>query len=720
MDERHLERIKKYLQDTESQQRIQQNIQRGKLEATVSIGSVAQLYDLKESKLRDWETRGLLSPLRSKEHTGQRKYTPNELEKLAIIKELIDEGGFSAVDIPENIQDLWNSVSGLNGQKEAISHRKEMQSAPPREADLLPIDQRVTHIYYKELFWRYYASHALRLAVMLICDEVSFNRFALILPLRKKNAHSLIQHSEDLPNVGESLVGWLGPTGSFYTFITPAPSVKYPSDFQIQPLQAIEEGSVKEDKPDDNTIMVIPRMEAESRPFTLSKPVVETIRRLISPLYHEVRDWNFFLGTGMRDIVDPFIDFGSNTNFPETILTGLAKRVVHLGGKTEEGQYRWRFCCVLAPNNPDLPFQQRSLTIRAKTKEAPSDYKVGTTLVSPEVPSISLSLRAYQSGRIIYRHVVTPEDFSVAHLELEKPIGSAIAVPVGGENELPIAVLYVVSAYPDAFSEDDQRLLRMVARMVEELLETYDVRSQVTQQFNNLVNNPGVVDPSFEGLASETDFINDIEALLRNIETKKVEHITEVKEQYTTKENVCFIAIDIDNLTSLTTKYGDRMTKNLSRVVGLKLQTKVRTLFTNPADCKLYHIYADRFYLLLNGISLEEARTKAEELRQTLNGSYQIDALRFSVEQPAPPESKLDVPGITVRLGVGSYTYEKLQEIIRRYPTSTSLASTEANIRRYLDDILKVGLDARGNMIMSWDPERWTNVRLSSNEDRVN
>ncbi len=102
MDGRHLEKIKKHLQDTEAQERIHQSIQRGRLEATVTIGRVAQLFNLKERKLRDWETRGLLTPLRSKENTGtgQRQYTPNELEKLAIIKELIDEGGYSPSGSP--------------------------------------------------------------------------------------------------------------------------------------------------------------------------------------------------------------------------------------------------------------------------------------------------------------------------------------------------------------------------------------------------------------------------------------------------------------------------------------------------------------------------------------------------------------------------------------------------------------------------------------------
>ncbi len=454
-------------------------------------------------------------------------------------------------------------------------------------------------------------------------------------------------------------------------------------------------------------------MEAATRPITLTEPVVETIRRLLSPLYDEVPDWHFYLGQGMRDLLDPLIDFNSGTNLPDVILTGVAERVIHLGGRTPEGQYRWRFCRILVPNNTNLPLQQHSLVMRAKTKEAPFEYKVGTTLVSPEKPIISVSLRAYQSGRIIYRHMITPEDTSITHREWEEPIGSAIAVPVGGEDGLPIAILYVVSAQANAFSKGDQRLLRMIGRMVEELLMTYRVRMQVMEQFTNLIMNPSVVDPSFEAFDSENEFISDVEALLNIISEEEVEAVPDLDTQYTTKDAVSFIAIDIDNLTGLTNKFGDRMTKNLSRVVGLKIQNKLRTLFTNYIDCKVYHIYADRFYLLLKGISLGEARAKAEELKKTLSGSYQIDALRFSIGQPAPSESMLVLSGITVRLGVSSYTYMKLQEILRRYPAATALASTTAEIKRFLDEMLKVGLDEGGNVIISWDPEIWGYRRWS-------
>src|SRR5438270_5314916 len=621
MDERHLEKIKKHLRDAEVQERIQQSIQRGRLEATVTIGRVAQLFHLKESKLRDWETHGLLTPLRSKDNTGKRQYSPNELDKLAIIKELIDEGSFSPSDIPNNLYDIWNSISGSNGQKEAIQKPGESQDNH-REVDRLPIDQRVEHGYYKELFWRYYASHALWLSLMLICEDIPNSIAGIILPLQTSDVPISLRDPENVYKIGDALVGWLGQSRSFYTLLSSAPSFEHPSDFRILPLHEIEENTPKEGTPKDPTLIVIQRKTT----LTLSPSVVDVIRRLLEPLYNEVPNWHLYLGQGMRDLLDPVSDFNSGTILPDTILTGLAERVVHMGGQTDDGQYRWRFCCILVPNNSQLPLQQRSLVVRAKSKSAPHEYKIGTTIVTPDKAIISMSLRAFQGGCIIYRHMVTPEDPSIAHLDKEEPIRSAIAIPAGGEDGMPVAVIYVVSAESDAFSEGDQRLLRLVGRMVEELLRTYEVRIRVKEQFTSLIKNPSVVDPSFESFSSENDFISDVETLLNTLRKKEVEQIAEIEKKYTTKDALSFIAIDIDNLSTLTNKYGDRLTKNLSRVVGLKLQNKVRTLFTNSNDCKLYHIYADRFFLLLNGISLEEARTKAELLRLALNDSYQLDS----------------------------------------------------------------------------------------------
>ncbi len=705
MEERNLDIIKEYLQRKDAQERIQQSIEHARAEATVTIGRMAQLFHMKESRIRDLEDRHLLSPWRSKDTTGQRQYSPNELEKLAVIRELLDQGRYTIGEIPENIADIWASVVETNKQKMLTLLPSIGQREFVREADSMPIDQRVNHAYYQELFWRYYASHALYLALAMICEETRFTRAALILPLHTPNAYMKVHETQDLLTIGESLVGWLGQSRSFYTLLSTNPSFQYPDTFHVMPLRVIEEGSLREDKPLDNTLLVIPRLEVDESRITLSQPTVEVIRRLLAPLYTDVPDWNFYLGRGMRDIVDPFLDATTNPNTQDTILTNLANTVVGLGGSD---QHRWKFCCILMPKHTYLPFQQHSLAVRAKSRYAPSIYKIGTTAVYPTDSPISISLRAYQGGRVIYHHRVTPEDKAIANREQEEP-GSAIAIPIGGEDDIPMGVLYVAAAGPDGFNDRDQRVLRIVARMAQELLMSYRARQQVSQKFLSLLRTPDTVDPTFDVFASETDFISDVESLLQDIQSmESLEPFAkDDARQYSAKDAVSFIAVDIDGQTSLTDKYGDRVARNLSRAVGQRIQRQVAALFTNPADCKLYHAYADRYYLLLNKISLEEARAKARLLKQALDDSYQVDAVRFTLEQPTPVENLLESPPVTVRLGVGSYTYTKLQEVLGRYSAISALSSTTSLIMGSLDGMLKTAQDGGGNNIVSWDYREW-------------
>src|SRR5205809_2414341 len=108
----------------------------------------------------------------------------------------------------------------------------------------------------------------------MICEETRFTRAALVLPLRTPTAYMKVQETQDLPTIGESLVGWLGQSRSFYTLLSTNPSIQYPDTFHVMPLKAIEEGMPREDKPFDNTLLVIPRLEVDESRLTLSQPTV--------------------------------------------------------------------------------------------------------------------------------------------------------------------------------------------------------------------------------------------------------------------------------------------------------------------------------------------------------------------------------------------------------------------------------------------------------------
>src|SRR5205807_9493919 len=105
-------------------------------------------------------------------------------------------------------------------------------------------------------------------------------------------AHLSTLRINSLSDIGESIVGWMSQSRSFYTFLAHEPSFEYPTDYQLVQLKTQEELA-----PCDNTLIALPREDASL--LTLSKPVVEVVRHLLMPLYNEVSDWHRYLGAGM-------------------------------------------------------------------------------------------------------------------------------------------------------------------------------------------------------------------------------------------------------------------------------------------------------------------------------------------------------------------------------------------------------------------------------------
>jgi len=562
------------------------------------------------------------------------------------------------------------------------------------------IDYRIEHAEL-QLFQRYFFSRVLRLSLMLIHENISDSPIGLVLPSQKNRAFSSISSPGELLKVGESLIGWLGPTGSFYTFLDAAPSFEFPDDFRILRLQ-------KEATSEDNTLIVVPR---RAKSPTIAKSIIEVMRHLLTSLYEDTHNWHALFGQGMRDLLDPLTDFYSGSHHSDIILNGLADMVVHLGGHMKNGQQLWRFCCILLPKDLLLPLQQRSLVVRAQSKNSP--HNVGLTTVSTYDSPICLSLRAYQSGHIIYRSKIADIDSTVSHRQVEGPIRSAIAVPVGGGNGLPLAVLYVASDEIEAFSVHGQCLLRNIGKIVEELLMTYHIQKTIMVKLADIMIHPGIVDISFGDFGTETEFRSDVEGILseikKHIQEREVQadkkglslerSSYELEVEHRPVNVVSFIAIDVDNHSSIANQYGDQLARNLSREVGLRLNGELRTFFTKGRDYQLYHAYAGRFYLLLKNTPHEEAQVFAEHLRNTLRGPYQVDALRISIEQPTLPGGTLVLPNVTVRLAVTSYKYTTLKEFFQKYYEATAIS---ALINLALEDGLKLGEDKGGNVVISW------------------
>ncbi len=694
MDERDKPGVEEFLLKGNVQEAIKRNMKRIRLETTVTIGGAAQLFGFTENQLRDWEKNNLLTPLRptsGQKHYTQRQYSYEELEKLAIIRELFN-ARYSPSDIPQNIYELWKEIAlqshTIDENGEILEHKH--------------IDGRVS-LVEKQVFWRIFVSRILRLSLILTTENISEATLGIILPLQNTNIFYENLKPDDLPKFGRSLIGWLTQTGSFTTFIDTSPSFEYPSDFQVRFLE--KEHAFQSTNP---TLIV---MQRKAQGFNPTEETAETVRRLLTLLYTYKHEWQGAFGQGMRDLIDPFVNFYSGGIAPDVILTSLANKVVELGNAADSSSC-WRFCCILLPQDPMLPLSQRSLIVYAQSDGGP--HRIGTTAFHPSSTLVSLSIRAFQSGHVLYRSTIGSEDAAPVCRELEGwKTGSAIAVPVGGEEGMPVAVMYVVSKSDQGFSMSDMRVLRMISKVVEELIRSYDTRHHISKQLTDLIQHPEVIDPAFRSFYSENEFMYDVAAILGTIKKKSDEKELRAKQENASLEDfyqrqISFLAVDIDNHSMLATKYGDKAIHNLNREVGLKIQGLFRAVVRKDESGKVYHIYADRYYILMDNINRDQALTDASRLCNGLNGAYLIDARGDSAEQPTLPSGKLPLNEITVRLAMTSYKYAKLEEILRRYPSQTAIAEVGAKISSTLDDALRLGMDRGGNVIIAWDHEKST------------
>ncbi len=275
---------------------------------------------------------------------------------------------------------------------------------------------------------------------------------------------------------------------------------------------------------------------------------------------------------------------------------------------------------------------------------------------------------------------------------------------------MAVAVLYVASDEVDAFSQADQRVLRLLTRMIEELLSTYQSRHAVVDRLANLLITPRIVDLAFREFLSEDDFINDLEEFLVAFQARIDNEPQLAVQPVKSNDAVSFIVVDIDNQGSIATKYGDQVARNLSREVGLRIRGQLG-LLTNPAHRRLYHINADIYYMKLVGMSLEEARNIAQTLYTLLRGSYRIDARRVVKGRSMSREDMLEVPDVTVRVGVTSYQSDKLKSIFQRQTGTTPVVEVRDLILSNLYESLRRGQMEGGDAVFAWDQEQVAFVR---------
>lgn len=713
----NVQRVRDYLQQTDAQERIRQYMQDVYAKATVTTSNAARIFGFGEQQLRDWEKRGLISTERTipegKETRGHRQFTFDELNKLAILKEL-KEGGFTPGEIPATVDVIWREVTESEEQRIRV---EQGQSEIFLDSEL-PIIQRIDKAR-DQFSMRFFTSHALRLSLMLIGEEMPGYAVGLLLPLRPEIDQLPVKRTQDLHLLGESLLGWLGRSRSTHTLFTRKPAFEYSLDYRIHPLMVMEKDQPVGEVPADNTYVIVRR---DAKPLTLTREVVETINALLKPLYENVRLVIDCFGPGMNDMLEASTDLDNTTVYPDLLLDFLANMIIHLGGQINQKQ-RWRFCCILLPKDPHRPLQQRTLVVRAQSQNSP--HKVGVASVSPDYDLSSLSLRAYQSGQVCFRHKISPDDSVIAFRDVEHPINSAIALPIGAEHGEPSAVVYVVSELDGAFAqEQDRRVLRMMGRVIDEAVRTYQLRRREVENLGNILRFPDTIDDVVGIFNSENDFIRDLEELLLRYKVDRerpaqqgatVARVNQGPEEAHSEPHVIsLIGIDVDHLSGIALKYGERAVRNLCRVIGQRIEGELSSTFRKYPGCKFYHIYADRFYVLMRDVPFDQVVSKARLLKKSLDGFYKINL----VSTLPPASGTLQEIELTVRLAVSAYDNATIEALFVSYPNTGGVYSVREMIERTLSTELKKGMDEGGNAIRAWNPTTRLFERLQEEEVR--
>ncbi len=716
MSERTLHRITQHLSIREVQQRVQQNIDRVHNKAMVTIGQAARLFGFSESQLRDWEKIGLLRPERpaaspdAKSDVKQRQYSFDELDKLAIIDELIHHAGLTPSFIPANIDELWNSirnaetlsVAGTSSSEEAVSAQPEAYRY---------ITSRVNYIYQDEMFWRLYASHSLLLSINLLYEDIPGTYAGLILP--SKGLEYGVPESETLPRIGEALVGWLDQTRSFYTFLTPAPEFKFPSDFSIRPLYGNRESAQMDGSLSDPTLIALNRDKVNN--LHLDAETVNVVHRLLAPIYEDRQYWSRYMGQGMKDLVQLSMD--QTPRVPDAILTGLTNMVIRLGEKLSDDESRWHHCCILLPDNTYSPLQQRRLNVRVVSEG--SSNLMNVVLQPLEHYSTTISVRAFRGNRVLYHEVVGREDTTDAFTQLEGSVGSCVAVPIGGEVSQPLGILYVASYHARDFSTEDLRLLRLMARMAEEILRSYDVRQRMSRKLSAVMKNPVNTDTLFDNFRSEDQLVRDIDKLLADLQEGIEQKQAGLrKEDSVLAQEVSFIAVELSDQSDYDTKYDYLLLRNVYLRIGELINKHFRSLSSLPGYRRPYHIYGSRYYIFLPNVTLEEAHKQAKRLKSALDGAYTFNSLYVSTGNTVPLAPAQSLSAVVTNIGVSSYLYTKLEDILQRYPgraPSEVRAIVRNTILNFLEVLLNQAQKAGGDIIMSWDRHRDEIVPLLRN-----
>src|SRR5204862_3698029 len=132
--------------------------------------------------------------------------------------------GYPLSAIPQNIDDIWQQI--VRDHQYSISTTPDQDNNRTRKVEHDHIDTLVDAAD-EEYFWRFFVSQALRLSLLLVCEEMPGTITGLFLPLERKEPGLRIDSPQNISQVGPSLVGWIGANQAFHASSEPAPAFDF-------------------------------------------------------------------------------------------------------------------------------------------------------------------------------------------------------------------------------------------------------------------------------------------------------------------------------------------------------------------------------------------------------------------------------------------------------------------------------------------------------------
>jgi GGDEF domain-containing protein len=239
----------------------------------------------------------------------------------------------------------------------------------------------------------------------------------------------------------------------------------------------------------------------------------------------------------------------------------------------------------------------------------------------------------------------------------------------------------------------------MIARLMGELILTYHARHMLVDRLAQVIGRPKVVDPFFKGFATESDFIEKVEQLLAQVQAGPGEGAV---------QHLSLIAINIDQLTTVSYQHGEQAARNLVRAVGRRIQQAILRLRQGKPhqEIYLYRICGDHFLLLLKDVEWKDvwdyARQWHEDLKQH---SYAIDAARVADEQSIPVNLQLPF-NVKTSMAVVGYEFQALRAMLESWKPS----EVRANLTLTLDTGINLAKEAGRDAIARLEPGATTFV----------